>query len=170
MATNYTFKTKNAYLHSFQPFLASLGTNPLSKSGTSPPPPGSEAERTMLSSELYKVVKAVGGRELKIDWPKVSWALPKQPLFVAPLTEEFGDTGGPHISVSSYLLKLISVIYIISKIEHLCFHYLQVREAILERLENNQFLTFGYIKQKIIESGLKMPDNNLRTNIKVFYL
>lgn len=54
----------------------------------------------MLSSELYKVVIAVGGRELKIDWPKVSWALPKQPLFVAPVADEFGDTSSPYIRAS----------------------------------------------------------------------
>ncbi|VDO06039.1 unnamed protein product [Rodentolepis nana] len=103
------------------------------------PPPGSEAERTMLSSELYKVVLAVGGCELKIDWPKVSWALPKQPLFVAPVADEFGDTSSP---------------------------YSRVREVILKRLEDNQFVTFGYIRQKLIESGLKITDNNLRTTIK----
>nr|CDS27402.1 DNA directed RNA polymerase III subunit RPC5 [Hymenolepis microstoma] len=121
-----------------QPFLASLGTNPMSRSGITPPP-GSEAERTMLSSELYKVILAVGGCELKIEWPKVSWALPKQPLFVAPVADEFGDTSSP---------------------------YSRVREVILERLENNQFVTFGYIKQKLAESGLKITDNNLRTTIK----
>ncbi|KAM7541730.1 hypothetical protein Aperf_G00000005806 [Anoplocephala perfoliata] len=121
-----------------QPFLASLHTKTMSKNGSAPPP-GSEAERTVLSSELYKVVLAVGGRELKIIWPKVTWALPKQPLFVAPMTVEFGDPGSPHI---------------------------RVREAILERLEENQFITFGSIKQELIKSGLKISDNNLRTTIK----
>lgn len=118
----------------------------------------------MLSSELYKAVIAVGGRELKINWPKVTWALPKQPLFVAPVADEFGDPGSPHIRVSHPMnIELLGS----HNISLLLALFVQVREAILERLEENQFVTFGYIKQKLIDSGLKISDNNLRTTIKV---
>uniref|UniRef100_A0A0R3WIG4 SH2 domain-containing protein n=1 Tax=Hydatigena taeniaeformis TaxID=6205 RepID=A0A0R3WIG4_HYDTA len=119
-----------------QPFLASLANQMTNGKAA---PPGSEAEREMLKSELYKVVLAVGGRELHIQWPDVPSALPKQPLFVAPVAVEFGDPSSP-------------------------LH--QAREAILERFETSTFVTYGIIKKKLTDVGLKIPDNTLRTTIK----
>ncbi|KAL5107288.1 DNA-directed RNA polymerase III subunit RPC5 [Taenia crassiceps] len=120
-----------------QPFLTSLA-NQMTNSGKAAPP-GSEAEREMLKSELYKVVLAVGGRELQIQWPNVPSALPKQPLFVAPVAVEFGDPSSP-------------------------LH--QAREAILERFETSTFVTYGIIKKKLADVGLRIPDNTLRATIK----
>ncbi|VDK37242.1 unnamed protein product [Taenia asiatica] len=120
-----------------QPFLTSLA-NQMTNSGKAAPP-GSEAEREMLKSELYKVVLAVGGRELRIQWPNVPSALPKQPLFVAPVAVEFGDPSSP-------------------------LH--QAREAILERFETATFVTYGIIKKKLADVGLRIPDNTLRATIK----
>uniref|UniRef100_A0A5K3FFG5 ARID domain-containing protein n=2 Tax=Mesocestoides corti TaxID=53468 RepID=A0A5K3FFG5_MESCO len=96
-----------------QPFLASLGDQ-ISKDPAVPP--GSEAEREVLKLQLHNVVLAVGGRELRINWPQVPSSLPKQPLFVAPVAVEFGDPSSP-------------------------LH--QVREAILERFEVSPFVTYG---------------------------
>ncbi|EUB61533.1 DNA-directed RNA polymerase III subunit RPC5 [Echinococcus granulosus] len=119
-----------------QPFLASL-PNQMTNSGK-PAPPGSEAEREMLKSELYKVALAVGGRELHVHWPNVPSALPKQPLFVAPVAVEFGDPSSP----------------------------LHQAKAILERFETSTFVTYGIIKKKLADVGLKIPDNTLRATIK----
>ncbi len=82
----------------FQPFVASLGNQ--GNSATLSAPPGSEAEREVLKLQLYDVVLAAGGRELRIDWPKVPSALPKQALFVAPVAQEFGDPSSPLHQVS----------------------------------------------------------------------
>ena len=77
------------------------------KNGTTPPP-GSGAERKMLESELYKAVLAVGARELVVQWPNIPSALPKQPLFVAPIAVEFGAPCNPLHQVNQIYTGLIN--------------------------------------------------------------
>lgn len=77
--------------------MASLGNG----GACSAVPPGSEAEREVLKLQLYGVLLSVGGRELRIDWPRVPTALPRQALFVAPVAQEFGDPSSTLHRVSS---------------------------------------------------------------------
>lgn len=64
------------------------------------PPVGSQTERIMITSEVHDILLAEGAQQLKIQWPKVPWAAPEQPLFVAPMTPEYSDPYDPFIQVS----------------------------------------------------------------------